>query len=79
MGREKRIADRRAKDILEKSGEAIAPRREAPVTSAAAAAPVPAMAPAGHTGTGRAIVQIVLLYLLPTALMVVVGKLLLHL
>lgn len=87
MGREKRIAESRAKEILESKKAAAEGRRSGPAPAAAApapppvaaAAPVAAIPPAEHTGTAKALLQIVALYLVPVALMLIVGKLLLRL
>jgi hypothetical protein len=74
MGREKRAAQSRSQDTLEKTGRGIP---EAPNSSVAAAA----AHHEGHAGTstGKAIFQIICLYLVPILLVIVVGKLFLKL
>jgi hypothetical protein len=79
MGREKRIAESRARAVLEKSGkQAGAQRAETPSTPAG---PGTAGAPpaAAHTGTGKAILQILALYLVPVIAVILIGKLIFHL
>ena len=70
MGREKRISDTRAKEIMDDKAKE-APR--APERSAAAAAPLAPM-PKARTSTGKAIFEIILLYFGPVALIYVLGK-----
>jgi len=79
MGREKRIAESRAKDLNDKKKEADPgrPRPAAPVMPSASSGP--AAVAAEQTGLGRAIVQIVALYAVPILLIVLVGKLILKL
>ena len=78
MGREKRIAESRAKEVLEKTKGTTEPRRAAPAgESAAASAPVIPMAEK-HTGTAKALLEILALYAVPVIIMLIVGRLLLH-
>jgi hypothetical protein len=82
MGREKRISESRAKEVANnKTKEAPRPQeRSAPATPAASAAPSASVpVPKGGTSTGRAIFQILLLYLGPILLIILVGKLILRL
>ena len=79
MGRDKRIAESRAKEILDKTKGTNEPRRPSPAAEsapAAAAAAIPVVEK--HTGTGKALLQILMLYALPVILMLIVGRLLLH-
>jgi hypothetical protein len=73
MGREKRIAESRTKEMMEgtKHGDALRPN--APTPSAVPNVAV-AQAPVAHTGTARALLQILMLYLLPTLFLLVIGK-----
>jgi hypothetical protein len=75
MGREKRIAESRTKDILDRGKTTEAPRANSTAASTAA----PAVAPVSTMSTGRAVWHILLLFLIPAILLVVVGKLLFHL
>lgn len=79
MGREKRIAESRTRDLTDKKKEAdpARPRPAVPVMPSAAAAP--SAVTTAETGLGRAIVQIVALYAVPIILIVLVGKLILKL
>jgi len=79
MGRDKRIAESRAKEILDKTKGGPEPRRTG---AGGGSAPAPAAAAIPeieqHTGTGKALIQIVALYAVPVILMVIIGRLLLH-
>jgi hypothetical protein len=72
MGREKRIAESRTKEILERKTP------ESNRAEAVSAAPAAAAAPATVTSTGKALWHILLLFLVPAILLVVVGKLLIR-
>lgn len=79
MGREKRIAESRAKEMTDrkKETEPARPRPANPAASLpAASAPVE---PRGETGFGRAVLQIAALYFVPIIIIVLVGKLILGL
>jgi hypothetical protein len=79
MGREKRIAESRARAVLEKTGTrpaAGAPRAEKTPSVSAGPGTIPTER---HTGTVRALAEIVALYLVPALIIVVIGKLIFHL
>jgi hypothetical protein len=75
MGRDKRASQNRAQEILEKTGR----------SSNVMAGPSDAAASASHaydkpvTSTRKAIIEIVLLYMVPILLVIAVGKLVLKL
>ena len=75
MGREKRATQNRAQELLDKSGRGADVMSGSPGTASASAGqfdkPV--------TSTGKAIVQIVLLYLVPILVVVLIGKVFLKL
>lgn len=73
MGREKRAAQNRAQDQMEKSGRSSDVMAGSP--SAASVSAVPHDQPV--TSTKKAIVQIILLYLIPILVVIIVGKLVL--
>jgi hypothetical protein len=75
MGREKRIAESRTKDILDRGKTTETPRANS--TAASTAAPV--ATPPSTMSTGRALWHILLLFIVPAVLLVVLGKLLFHL
>ncbi|MFH1265847.1 MAG: hypothetical protein ABIK89_08965 [Planctomycetota bacterium] len=75
MGREKRAAQSRAQELLEKTGRNSDVAAGAPESAPSPAAPQDKPA----TTTRKAIVEIVLLYLIPILLIIVVGKLVLKL
>ncbi len=79
MGREKRIAESRAKEMTGSKKET-EPARPRPANSVASS-PVasPSVEPRGETGFGRAVLQIAALYLVPIIIIVLVGKLILGL
>lgn len=70
MGREKRIAESRTKEVLEKK-QSSDPRPETPRNGGVMA--VQETPP--HTSTARALLQILMLFLVPTALIIAIGKL----
>jgi hypothetical protein len=75
MGREKRAAQNRAQEMMEKTG-----RSSDIVTGAAAAASTQAVPQdQAATSTGKAIVEIILLYLAPILIILVIGKVFLKL
>lgn len=75
MGREKRAAQSRAQDMMEKTG-----RSSDVMAGSPAAASVPAVqGEKPTTSTGKAIVEIILLYTVPILLVIVIGKLILKL
>ncbi len=75
MGREKRATQSRAQELLDKTG-----RSSDVMAGSPAATSVPAVQDAKPTtSTGKAIVQIILLYLVPILLVIVIGKLVLKL
>ena len=76
MGRDKRIAESRAKEILDKDRPVERKPAQAASAPIAAAQAIPA---AEHTGTAKALLQILMLYAGPVILMLLVGKFLLHL
>jgi len=76
MGRDKRIAESRAKEILEKTKSTGDFRRDTPVAPSSPSAAVP-MAEK-HTSTTVALLQILALYAVPVIIMLIVGRLLLH-
>jgi hypothetical protein len=73
MGREKRAAQNRAQEQMDKSGRSSDP------VAAPTAAYIPTPMDRPHTSTGKAIVQIVCLYLVPILIIVAVGKFVLKL
>jgi len=72
MGREKRIAESRAKEMLERSKVSSVPSQSAAKAQNNVSAP---SADGGYTSSLRALLHIVLLFLIPAFLLVVVGKL----
>lgn len=78
MGREKRLADNRAKETMDTRTKEAPKAADRALPTPAAAVPGPVVAKPG-TSTGRAIVQIFLLYALPVALIILIGKLVLKL
>jgi hypothetical protein len=75
MGREKRAAQNRAQELLEKTGRG----SDATARSAAAASVASAQYDKPVTSTRKAIVEIILLYLVPILVVLVVGKVILKL
>jgi hypothetical protein len=75
MGREKRAAQSRAQDLTEKTGRS----SDGMAGSPAAASIQAALQDQPTTRTGKAIVQIILLYLVPILVVILVGKVLLKL
>jgi hypothetical protein len=75
MGREKRAAQSRAQELMEKTGRSSDVMSGSP--AAASVQPVPADKPT--TSTRKAIVEIILLYLVPILVVLVIGKLILKL
>jgi hypothetical protein len=75
MGREKRAAQSRAQDLMEKTGRSSDVMAGSP--TAASVQPVHDDKPT--TSTRKAIVQIILLYLVPILVVLLIGKLLLKL
>jgi hypothetical protein len=75
MGREKRAAQSRAQELLDKTGRSSDVMAGSP--AAASVSPGPHDKPV--TSTGKAIVQIILLYLVPILLVILIGKLFLKL
>jgi hypothetical protein len=76
MGREKRASESKAKDILAKSQQSLESR--APAASASAASSgfaAPAVSSAVATTPARALINILLLFAVPTALLILLGKL----
>lgn len=77
MGREQRIAEKRAKEALAKQKQkqaqeaAPAPAREVETKSDATTSSV-----LGGDGAGKTILQVLLLYLAPIGLVILLGKLL---
>jgi len=78
MGSEKRLSESRNKETTEKARE---PRRVPDGVTRPTAAPSEAtvLAPKPGTSTGRALTQVLLLYLIPILLIIVIGKVLLNL
>lgn len=75
MGREKRASQSRAQEILDKTG-----RGNGPTAGTTAATPaVSSQYDQPVTSTRKAIVQIILLYMVPILLVILVGKLILKL
>lgn len=79
MGREKRIAESRTKDIMDKKGSdpRVDSARNKASGSVGDSIASPAMAvpqPAAKTGPVKAIIQIILLFVIPTLLILVIGK-----
>ena len=81
MGREKRIAESRAKEMMDTKPKAPskASERATPAASAPSGASIaaPYAAPTGKVGTstGKALFQIFLLYVVPVVIIILVGKL----
>jgi hypothetical protein len=75
MGREKRAAQSRAQDLTEKTGRS----GDGMVGSSAAASIQAALQDQPTTSTRKAIVQIILLYLVPILVVIVIGKVFLKL
>jgi len=71
MGREKRIAESRTKEVLEKK-QGSEPRMESPRSGGVMPAPLPEQ---GKAGTAKALLEILALFLIPTGLIIVIGKL----
>jgi hypothetical protein len=71
MGREKRIAESRAKEVLDKKQPSEGRSGTVPVGSSPAMAMPEAPA---HTSTAKAIIEIVALYLVPVGVIILLGK-----
>ena len=79
MGREKRVAESRAKEVLAKAQSPEPGRTGFPGASTGTAAPVVSPSEQQYMGAGQAVLRIFLLFLIPTLLILAVGKLLLGL
>ncbi len=81
MGREKRIAERRAKEIVDRTvGKRPATESARPAGQVATPGPTAPLAiQLEPTGLGKAIVQILALYLIPIGAVILIGKLLFRL
>ena len=75
MGREKRAAQSRAQDQMDKTGRSSDVIAGSPAAASVSAVPMDKPT----TSTGKAIVQIVLLYLVPILVVLVIGKVFLKL
>ena len=75
MGREKRAAQSRAQDLMEKTGRSSDVMAGSPTAASAQAV----QGERAATSTGKAIVEIILLYMVPILLIIVIGKLVLKL
>ena len=75
MGREKRIAESRVKQAPAENRREPEPAEGAPASFTPSA---PAPAEPETTGTAKAILEIVGLYVIPVILIIVIGKIFLH-
>lgn len=78
MGREKRLAESRARESMENRTKD-APRAPERTSPAPAATVTSSPIITAGTGTGKALFQILLLYALPVVLILLIGKLILKL
>jgi hypothetical protein len=77
MGREKRIAESRAREVLDRTAN----RQAGPAGRSEAVAPAsgPVVSPEKHTSTAKALLEILALYLVPVVFILLIGKIIFHL